>query len=325
MTAPTDPAGRLHSSRPGASPVGRPLEGAPDVPAPAPSFSDLLELTKPRLSLLSVLTTLVGYAAARPGWHPREFAFLCLGTCACAAGVAAINQWMERDTDACMERTADRPLPAGRMPPGNAFVLGWGLTAFGLGCIFAQVNGLAATFALATIVSYLAVYTPAKRASRWSTELGAIAGAFPPLIGWAAAEGGRVHVGALGWILFGILATWQIPHFMAIAWTHRHDYARVNFPLLTTRDPDGSAVARWSLVNTLALVALCLSPTFLGLTTPGYAAVTAVLGAWFIARAVAFLRPATRDAMARKLFLCSIAWLPFQLGALVIDRLYFAP
>ena len=297
---------------------------APDTPASG-GFRDLLELTKPRLSLLSVLTTLVGYAAARPGWHGAEFAFLCLGTCACAAGVAALNQWMERDTDAQMHRTADRPLPAGRMPPGNAFVLGWALCAVGLGSLFAKVNGLSAFFALATIVSYLAVYTPAKRGSRWSTEIGAVAGAFPPLIGWAAAEGGRVQVGVLGWILFGVLLTWQIPHFMAVAWTYRHDYARVNFPMLTTRDSEGGAVARWSLINTVVVVALCLAPSFLGLTTLGYAALTALLGAWFIARAVAFLRPATRDAMARKLFLCSIAWLPLQLGALVIDRLYFAP
>lgn len=305
-------------------PAGRPLADA-STAAPASSFRDLLELTKPRLSFLSVLTTLVGYAAARPGWHGEEFAYLCAGTCACAGGVAALNQWMERDTDACMERTADRPLPSGRIPPGNAFVLGWGLCAFGLGCLLGKVTGLAAFFALCTVVSYLSVYTPAKRGSRWSTELGAIAGAFPPLIGWAAAEGGRVHVGALGWILFGILATWQIPHFMAIAWTYRHDYARVHFPMLTTRDPDGGAVARWSLANTVALVALCLLPAFLGLATLGYAVLTALLGTWFIVRAIAFLRPATRDATARKLFLCSIAWLPLQLGALVVDRVYFAP
>jgi heme o synthase len=288
-------------------------------------WRDLLELTKPRLSLLSVLTTLVGYAAARPGWHPGEFAALCVGTCACAAGVAALNQWMERDTDARMERTADRPLPSGRIPPGNAFVLGWALSALGLGVLFARVNGLAAFFALATLVSYLAVYTPAKRHSRWSTELGAVAGAFPPLIGAAAAEGGVVRVGALGWILFGILLTWQIPHFMAVAWTHRHDYARVDFPLLTTRDKSGAQVARWSLVNTGLLLGLCLLPWALGLASHGYALVTALLGAWFVARAWAFLRPTTRDSAARSLFLCSIAWLPLQLGALVIDQVWFAP
>ena len=296
---------------------------APESSAPPSGFRDIVELTKPRLSLLSVLTTLVGYAAAKPGWHPAEFFYLCLGTCACAAGVASLNQWMERDTDGRMNRTSDRPLPAGRMPPGNAFVLGWALCAIGLGCLFGKVTGLAAFFALATIVSYLAVYTPAKRSSRWSTEIGAIAGAFPPLIGWAAAEGGRVEVDALGWILFGILLTWQIPHFMAVAWTYRHDYARVNFPMLTTRDPDGGAVAGWSLANTIAVVGLSVLPTFLGLTTAGYAVVSALLGLWFIARAAAFIRPASRDATARKLFLCSIAWLPLQLGALVVDRIWF--
>lgn len=300
-----------------------PAATAADAAAAPSSWRDLLELTKPRLSLLSVLTTLVGYAAAKPGWIPGEFFYLCIGTCACAGGVAAVNQWMEADTDARMARTADRPLPSGRVPQGNAFVLGWGLSALGLGLLFAKVNGLAAFFALATIVSYLAFYTPAKRSSIWATEIGAIAGAFPPLIGWAAAEGGVVRVGALGWILFGILATWQIPHFMAIAWTYRRDYARVNFPMLTTRDPDGGRVARWSLINTVAVVALCLLPCFLGLATVGYGVVTALLGAWFLARAVAFTRPAARDAAARKLFLCSVGWLPLQLGALVIDRVYF--
>lgn len=302
-----------------------PADASPSPPPPPASvFADLLELTKPRLSLLSVLTALVGYAAARPGWHAVEFVCLCLGTSACAGGVAALNQWMERDTDARMVRTADRPVAAGRLPPGNAFVLGWGLCALGLGLLFAKVTGLAAFFALATIVSYLAVYTPAKRGSRWSTELGAIAGAFPPLIGWAAAEGGQVQIGVLGWLLFGILATWQIPHFMAVAWTHRADYARVEFPLLTTRDPSGRAVAGWSLANTFAVVALALAPVPLGLCTPAYGVVTLLLGAWFLRRAFAFYRAEDRDPPARRLFLCSIGWLPLQLGALVVDRLYLA-
>src|SRR3954471_778733 len=181
------------------------------------------ELTKPRLSLMSVITAMIGYLAAVPysyvDWS-RTF-FVVLGTGFCAAGVAALNQWMESDTDALMKRTADRPIPSGKVATGSAFVLGWALSAIGLATLFIKVNGLAALFALATVVCYLALYTPAKRWSRWSTEIGAVAGAFPPLIGWAASEHGSV---ALGWILFGILFFWQLPLFMAIAWTYRRDY-----------------------------------------------------------------------------------------------------
>lgn len=288
--------------------------------SPKARFGDYLELTKPRLSFLSVVTTLVGYMAARPGWYPEEFVFVVLGTSACAGGVAALNQWMEQDTDAQMKRTADRPLPSGRVATGSAFVLGCLLCSAGLGFLFVKVNGLATIFALLTIISYLAVYTPAKRWSRWSTEIGAVAGAFPPLIGWAAAEG---RVSALGWILFGLLFFWQIPHFMAVAWTYRRDYSTVHFPMLPVRDTEGGRVARWSLVNTVALIAVCLLSSFLGLTSPYYAGVTALLGLWFIARAVGFLRAEGRDQAARKLFFASIGWLPLQLGALVADRMIF--
>jgi protoheme IX farnesyltransferase len=296
-------------------------------------FADYLELTKPRLSLLSVLTTLVGYFAARPAWSAREFFSLLLGTAACAGGVAALNQWMESDTDARMIRTADRPLPSGKIATGSAFVLGWLLCIGGLAVLFrlggplvvdpaakfhVPVERLSALFALLTIVAYLACYTPAKRWSRWSVELGAVAGAFPPLIGWAAAA---KDVGALGWILFGVLFFWQLPHFMAIAWTHRHDYGRVNFPMLPVRDTEGGRVARWAFVNTLALVAVSALPVVLGLAGNGYLIVTLLLGAWFVVRAAAFLRSTGRDAAARKLFLASILWLPLQLGALVADRL----
>jgi len=290
-----------------------------ETPAKA-RFGDYLELTKPRLSFLSVITALVGYAAARPGWHAMEFWSLVIGTCACAAGVAALNQWMELDTDALMKRTADRPLPAGKVATGSAFVLGCLLCSVGLGFLFVKVNGLATIFALLTIISYLAVYTPAKRWSRWSTEIGAVAGAFPPLIGWSAAEG---RVSALGWILFGMLFFWQIPHFMAVAWTYRRDYSAVHFPMLPVRDAEGGQVARWSLLNTLALVGVSLLPSCLGLTSVYYAGVTVPLGLWFIARAVAFLRPDGRDQAARSLFFTTIGWLPLQLGALVADRFIF--
>jgi protoheme IX farnesyltransferase len=287
--------------------------------APAGKFGDYFELTKPRLSLLSVLTTLVGYMAARPESDRLKLACLVIGTGLAAGGVASLNQWMERDTDALMKRTAARPIPAGKVPSGSAFVLGWLMCIAGLFLTFALVGKMAALFTLLTIVSYLAWYTPAKRFTRWSTEIGAVAGAFPPLIGWAAAEGG---VSALGWVLFGVLYFWQIPHFMAIAWTYREDYAGAKFPMLSVLDQSGAWVAGWSLVNTVALVVVTLLPAWLGLASHYYTAAAALCGAWFLWLAIMFLRPAHRDASARRLFLASIAYLPLLMGALVVDRLW---
>lgn len=300
-----DPA---QSEQAGPAPAGRPAK-----------FGDYMELTKPRLSFLSVVTALVGYAAARPGWHPREFACLVAGTACAAGGVAALNQWLEKDTDAQMKRTADRPIPSGKVATGSAFVLGGGLCCLGLAVLFGGVNGWAAIFALLTVFSYLAWYTPAKRTSRWSTEIGAIAGALPPLIGWAGAENG---VSPLGWVLFGVLLFWQIPHFMAIAWTYRNDYSAVNFPMLPVRDAEGGHVARWSFVNTVLLVVVTLLPVPLGECGWIYGAGTLVLGAWFLRAAGNFLRAEGRDRSARRLFFVSIGWLPLQLALLVIDRLW---
>jgi protoheme IX farnesyltransferase len=285
-------------------------------------FADYVELTKPRLSLLSVLTAMVGYFAARPAPGMAKVAFLAVGTSLAAGGVAALNQWIESDTDARMQRTALRPIPSGKIAGGSAYVLGWAMCFIALIIIFTQVGRLAALFTLLTIASYLGWYTPAKRWSRWSTEIGAIAGAFPPLIGWSAAEG---NVSALGWILFGILFFWQIPHFMAIAWTYRRDYSAVNFPMLPVRDEAGGKVAAWSFVATLLLVALSLVPAVLGLAGIGYTLAAALVGAFFLWRAAAFLRPAGRDAAARRLFLFSLAYLPIVLGALVADRLIVHP
>ncbi len=285
----------------------------------APSFRDYLELTKPRLSLLSVLTALTGYAAARPPTDRVKLVCLIVGTALAAGGVASLNQWMERDTDALMKRTAQRPIPAGKVTSGSAFVLGWLMSIAALFLLFATVNPLAALFTLLTIVAYLAWYTPAKRFTRWSTEIGAVAGAFPPLIGWAAAEG---HVSALGWILFAVLYFWQIPHFMAIAWTYRRDYAHVKFPMLSVLDQSGAWVAGWSLVNTVALVGVTVLPALLGLASYYYTGAIAVCGLWFVWRAVAFLRAKTRDLAARQLFLASLLYLPLVLGSLVIDRMF---
>jgi protoheme IX farnesyltransferase len=288
--------------------------------APRAGFCDYLELTKPRLSFLSVLTAMIGYLAALPTRNGWMLFHVVLGTALAAGGVAALNQWLEAGTDALMSRTRSRPIPSGRITTGSAFVLGWSLCAAGLALLFAKVNGLSASFALATMVCYLAFYTPAKRWTRWATEIGALAGALPPLIGWTAAEG---RVSTLGWILFGVLFFWQIPHFMAIAWTYRRDYAAVGFPMLAARDGGGGRVAAWSLGNTVLLVAVTLLPVRLGCCTAAYGAAAAGLGAWFLWRAVAFLRPAGRDAAARRLFLASICYLPLLLAALVLDRIMF--
>jgi protoheme IX farnesyltransferase len=290
--------------------------------AARPRFSDYLELTKPRLSLLSVLTALVGYLAARPPSNGLKLFFVVIGTSLAAGGVAALNQWMEHDTDAQMKRTADRPIPSGKVATGSAFILGILMCIASLFLLFAKVNPLAALFTLLTIFSYLGWYTPAKRSSRWSTEIGALAGAFPPLIGWAAGED---RISALGWILFGVLFFWQIPHFMAVAWIYRRDYSAVHFPMLPVRDESGRQVAAWSLINTVALVAVSVLPVFLGLASVYYLIAASLGGSWFLWRAIVFVRPQTRDIAARKLFLASIGYLPLVLCALVVDRMVFAP
>jgi protoheme IX farnesyltransferase len=291
---------------------------ATDSPTTNATFRDYLALTKPRLSLLSVLTALVGYLAARPAFNPSKLFFVVLGTSLAAGGVAALNQWMEADTDARMKRTADRPIPAGKIPTGSAFVLGALMCIASLFLLFAKVNLPACLFTLLTIFAYLGWYTPAKRWSLWSTEIGAIAGSFPPLIGWAAGEG---TITTLGWILFGILYFWQIPHFMAIAWTYRRDYSAVDFPMLPGRDEAGGKVAAWSFVNTIALIVVSLLPTYLGFATNAYAVAAGLCGAFFLWRAAAFLRSAGRDVAARQLFFASIAYLPLVLSALVADRM----
>lgn len=294
------------------------------IPAAAGSaeagWRHYLELTKPRLSMLSVITAMVGYLAAVPNWELARTVFLVIGTACCAGGVAALNQWMESDVDARMKRTADRPIPSGIIAPGTAFVLGWLLCIAGLAVLFRLVNGMSAFLALATIVSYLAIYTPAKRWSRWNTEMGAISGALPPLIGWAAS--GRSNA-ALGWTMFAILYTWQMPHFFSLAWTYRQDYAAAGMPMLSVVDPSGKRVARRSFVWTVLLVASSVLPTVLGYSTITYAMLAGALGLWILASSIRFLQPSRRDTEARRLFLISIAYLPLLLGLLVADRMIF--
>lgn len=281
-----------------------------------------LELTKPRLSFMSVITALVGYLAAVPYtyWDWRRTLMLMLGTALCAGGVAALNMWMESDTDALMQRTADRPIPAGIIAPGSAFVVGWLLCMAGLAVLFKLVNGYSAFLALATIVAYLAIYTPAKRWSRWNTEFGAISGALPPMIGWAAA--GRSNPG-LGWALFAILYAWQMPHFFALAWTYRKDYAAAGMPMLSVIDPSGTKISRWIFIWTVLLVVASAIPTLLGYCSWYYFTFALVLGLWFLRSAFHFLNPAKRETEARRLFHISIAYLPLLLILLVADRMIF--
>lgn len=293
------------------------------VSSPAPAggtWRHYLELTKPRLSLLSVVTAMVGYLAAVPNWEWQRTLFVAIGTALCACGVAALNQWMETDTDAKMHRTAGRPLPAGHVQPGSAFVMGWLMCAAGLAVLFKLVNGMSAFIALATIVAYLAIYTPAKRWSRWSTELGAISGALPPMIGWAAA--GRSNP-ELGWALFAILYTWQMPHFFALAWTYRHDYAAAGMPMISVVDPSGHKVAMRTFVWTALMTVVGASPTLLGYCSWYYFVFAVALGLWMLGAAFKFLNPANREVAARRLFHYSLVYLPLLLGLLVADRIWF--
>lgn len=290
------------------------------APATPTTWRHYLELTKPRLSFMSVITAMVGYLAALPFWDWVRTCYVMLGTALCAGGVAALNQWMESDLDAKMKRTADRPIPTGHVQPGSAFIVGWLMCIAGLGVLFRQVNGMSAFLALATIVAYLAIYTPAKRWSRWNTEIGAISGALPPMIGWAAA--GRSN-DPLGWTLFAILYTWQMPHFFALCWTYRKDYAAAGMKMISVSDPSGRRVARRAFIWTVLLVASSGLPTLLGYCSWYYFAFAVALGLWILRSAILFLNPEKRETEARRLFLISIAYLPLLLTLLVADRLIF--
>jgi len=281
------------------------------------SWSGYYELTKPRLSLLSVITALVGYLAAMPARDWSTLIHFCVGTALCAGGAAALNQWFEREQDSVMERTRTRPIPTSQISPQAALFFGLILSISGSLQLYLGANPLASFLGAITIASYVWIYTPMKRATRWATEFGAIPGAIPPLIGWAAAEG---SISTLGWILFGILAIWQIPHFMAIAWLYRDDYQRGGFPMLSVLDQSGHRVARWALANTIVLTPLSLAPCFFGYCKWIYGVVATLFGIWFLIRASAFTRSEDRDIAAKKLFLNSILYLPAVFFSLVIDR-----
>src|SRR5713101_4668706 len=260
---------------------------------------DFAELFKARLTLLVLLTTAAGFylGAESPISYPALF-HVVFGTAAAAAGAAALNQWWERKLDALMRRTRTRPVPAGRMRPAEALTLGGVLSIFGVGYLEVVCNVLSATLATLTIVIYIFGYTPLKRASTANTVVGAIPGAIPPMIGWAAARG-AIDSGA--WSLFANLLLWQLPHFFAIAWMYREDYSRAGFRMISSDDLTGERSASQSVLFCILLLILGGLPAFLGIATLVYLAIELVLGALFIAVAMRFLKMRTAGA-ARLLF-----------------------
>jgi protoheme IX farnesyltransferase len=279
--------------------------------------SVLSELFKLRLTTLVLLTTFVGFYA---GWRgPMAWGLMLntvLGTALLAAGASALNQLLERDYDAKMRRTQDRPLPSGRITPEAALLIGGVCAAAGLIYLELAVNQITALLGALTLVSYLFVYTPLKRVTTLNTAIGAIPGALPPLMGWTAARG---EVTGDGWALFAILFFWQLPHFLAIAWMYREDYARAGFVMLPVIDPSGARTGQQALCHTLGLLPVSLCPFLFGLAGPVYLAGALLLGAGFVWRAFEFSRQISVDR-ARRLFYASILYLPLLLALMVINK-----
>jgi protoheme IX farnesyltransferase len=288
------------------------------LPLARATAADWLELTKPRITLLVVFTALVGFvtAAQAPGWSALLVAALA-GTALVAAGASALNQVLERATDALMNRTRNRPIPAGRIRPAEATLFGALLTGAGLALLGALCGPLSALVAFATWASYLFLYTPLKRRTHLATLVGAVPGALPPVIGWAAASG-RLEPGAF--ILFAIVFLWQIPHFLAIAWLYRDDYERGGLQVLPVIDREGVLTGRQAVIHSVALLVVSLAPVAAGLGGTLYLGGAVVLG---VALTLAALRLArARDlGSARFLFLASVLYLPALTSLLLLANL----
>ena len=281
-------------------------------------FSDLIKM---RLTCLVLLTTLVGYYIGSPGdlnWW-RLFHTM-LGTALVASGAAALNQLMERDLDAKMRRTERRPLPSGRMQPNAVLLVGTACGVLGLIYLGLAVNQLTGLLGAVTLGSYLFIYTPLKRVTTLNTVIGAIPGALPPLMGWTAA---RNEISAGGWALFAILFFWQLPHFLAIAWIYREEYAKAGFVMLPIVDRDGRRTGSQAVSHTLGLLPISLSPFVLNLAGPWYLLGAIVFGGAYLWYAWRFSRDLSIPR-ARQLFFVSILYLPLLLGVMVMDKIKHA-
>jgi protoheme IX farnesyltransferase len=295
----------------------------PNGAAPKSLAADLLELAKPRITLLVTLTTAAGFAVAAPyGELPWAlFGHTVAGVALVCAGSAVLNQYAERRLDARMRRTALRPLPAGRRAPGLALAWGLALAAAGLAELALFVNPLTAGLALATLLAYLFLYTPLKTRTSFATVVGAVPGAAPPVLGWSGASG---EVGLGGWLLFALLFLWQLPHFLSIAWLYRDDYRRAGMHLLTIDDPDSRRTVRQAIVWSVALLPVSLVPSAVGLGGGLYLAGAVAAGLCFVGAALDFAR-APKVGSARRLLLVSVFYLPVVLGFLVADHRLLAP
>jgi len=280
-------------------------------------FGDLVMLVKARLTLLVLITTFVGFCMASGGnLDLLQLLYTLIGTALVAAASQTLNQVIEIDVDRLMERTKNRPLPAGRIKRLHALIFGITMAVTGLIVLAVTVNIPATAMAAATLLIYLGLYTPLKRHTPFCITVGAVAGAIPPALGWVAA---KPSMDAGAWVLFAILFFWQMPHFLAIAWMYREEYAGAGFVMLRPRDKDGSVTATESFIFTIALLAAALAPYFLKLASPVYLVSAIVLNAVILLCAVQFLLNRTRNS-SRRLFFASIIYLPILLALLVFAR-----
>jgi len=279
---------------------------------------DFFELTKPRITLILPVTSFVGFYL---GSHsiPEYFRLIqtLLGTALAASGTLALNQFLERDADAAMERTRRRPLPEGRVQPTEALIFGVVLTVSGLLALWLTVNALSALVTAAIVASYLFIYTPLKQKTSLCSVVGAVPGALPPVIGWAAARG-AIEAGA--WALFAIMFLWQIPHTLAIARLYREDFARAGIRFLPVIEPDGRSTGRQILTNCLALLAVSLLPTLLQVAGYLYFLAAFLLGALFLGCGVGLAITQSSGA-ARRLLFVSLIYLPVLLAVMALDRI----
>jgi len=288
-----------------------------DLPKEKSWFAVYADLFKARLTSLVLLTTLVGfYLGFRGPVNYLLMLHLLLGTALMASGASALNQLLEREFDAKMRRTQNRPLPAGRLQPGFVLAVGCSLALLGLLYLALIVNVTTSLIGAVSLLSYLLIYTPLKRITWLNTAIGAIPGGLPPLMGWAAARG---EITREGWALFAILAFWQLPHFLAIAWMYRDEYARAGFKMLPVLDPAGRRTGHQAVWHTLGLLPVTLFPFVFHLAGPIYLFGAVALGLAFLWFAVQFARYLT-ISRARQLFLVSVLYLPLLLGLLVLDK-----